>query len=278
MIETKRKIKKKEVLLPIINMMVGILIISPILYALGVSLMEPGQVFEYPPKIIPRSFYIQNYKDVLRSVPIIRYLFNSMVVSVAVTAGQVVMASLAAYTFSFFEFKGKSLLFVIILSTMMIPWEATIIANYLTISAWGWLDTYQAFIVPYLTTAMGIFLMRQYYLTLPKELQEAATIDGCGSFRFFTSIVIPLSKPAVGSLGVYAFLSIWNQYLWPLLITNNDTMRTVQIGITRLQDAEAQAFGVVMAGIMWVLLPSILVFILGQKQLLSGMTSGAVKG
>ena len=120
--------------------------------------------------------------------------------------------------------------------------------------------------------------MRQYYLTLPKELQEAATIDGCGSFRFFTSIVIPLSKPAVGSLGVYAFLSIWNQYLWPLLITNNDTMRTVQIGITRLQDAEAQAFGVVMAGIMWVLLPSILVFILGQKQLLSGMTSGAVKG
>ncbi len=199
-------------------------------------------------------------------------------VSVSVTIGQVIIGSLAAYAFSFFEFRGKNILFIVVLSTMMIPWEATIIANYLTISSWGWLDTYQSMIVPYLTTAMGIFLMRQYYLTLPKELQEAATIDGCGSFKFFTSIVVPLSKPAVGSLSIYAFLSVWNQYLWPLLVTNDDTMRTVQIGITRLQDAESQAFGVIMAGIMWVLLPSILVFVLGQKQLLAGMTSGAVKG
>lgn len=273
-----RKIKKKDIILPIINIIVGILIISPILYALSVSLMKQGQIFEYPPKLIPRSLYFQNYKDVLRAVPIIRYLFNSTVISISVTAGQIFTASLSAYAFSFFDFKGKNFLFMVVLSTMMIPWEATIISNYLTISSWGWLDTYQAFMVPYLTTAMGIFLMRQYYLTLPKELQEAATIDGCGSFKFLTKIVIPLSKPAVGSLGVYAFLSIWNQYLWPLLITNNDTMRTVQIGIARLKDAEAQSFGLIMAGIMWVLLPSILVFVLGQKQLLSGMTSGAVKG
>lgn len=121
-------------------------------------------------------------------------------------------------------------------------------------------------------------MMRQYYLTIPRELREASIIDGCSSFKFFTKVVIPLSRPIVGALGIYVFLSTWNQYMWPLLTTNDKNMRTVQIGISMLQFSEAQAYGVIMAGIVMILIPSIVIFIIGQEQLVKGMTSGAIKG
>lgn len=267
-----------KLILYVINIVLGLIIISPIIYALLISLMKSDQIFQYPPVLMPKSFYLGNYKEALKSAPIIRFILNSLLVSSCVTFGQVITASLASYSFSFFEFKGKNALFLVVLCTLMIPGEATIIANYLTVGSWGWLDSYTVLIVPYLTSAMGIFLMRQYFLTLPRDLYEAAIIDGCGNFKFFISIVLPISKPAVGSLGVYTFLNTWNQYMWPLLVTNKAKMRTVQIGISMLQFSETQAFGMVMSGIILILIPSILIFIIGQKQLIEGITSGAVKG
>ncbi|MCY6957698.1 carbohydrate ABC transporter permease [Clostridium brassicae] len=260
-----------------LNIMISILILGPILYTLGVSFMTPEQIFEYPPRFIPRSLYIKNYKEALEIAPIGRFIFNSFIMSVAITAGQIITGMLAAYAFSFMEFKGKKILFIVILSTLMIPGQAVIIANYLTISSLGLLDTFRALILPYLTSALGIFLFRQFFLSIPKELYEAAVIDGCGNFRFLISIVIPLSKPAIGSLGIYTFLHAWNMYMWPLLTTNRDGMRTVQIGISMLENVDSQAFGPVMAGIIMIILPSIIAFILGQKQLIEGLTAGSVK-
>ena len=161
---------------------------------------------------------------------------------------------------------------------MMVPAEATIIANYLSISSLGWLDTYQALILPYLTSAMGIFLLRQNYLTFAKELHEAARLDGCSNARFLASIVVPLSRPALGALGAYVFLNTWNQYMWPLLVTNTSAYRTVQIGISMLYDIDAEALGLMMAGVVIVIVPSLSIFIFMQKQLINGLMAGAVKG
>ncbi|AKN32025.1 ABC transporter permease [Clostridium carboxidivorans P7] len=267
-----------RVLLYVVNVVFALMAVAPLLYALLISIMPPEQIFSFPPKLIPKSFYIQNYVDALNTAPVIKFIVNSFVVSLLVTFGQIITSCMAAFTFSFFNFKGKNILFVLMLATMMIPAEAIMISNYLTVGSFGWLDSYKALVVPYLSSAMGIFMMRQYYLTLPKELYEAAKIDGCSSLKFLIKIVMPMSKPIVGSLGVYTFLVTWNQYLWPLLVTSKDSSRTVQIGISMLQFSENQSFGLIMAGIVMVILPSILIFIFGQKQLVEGMTSGAVKG
>jgi sn-glycerol 3-phosphate transport system permease protein len=270
--------KKYNVVLLISNLILGILIISPILYALSVTFMTSDQIFSMPPKLLPRSFYIGNYKAVFDTVPIFRFILNSLIVSITVTAGQILTSSLSAYAFSYYEFKGKKILFMITIATIMIPGEAIIISNYLTIGSLKLIDTYTGLVLPYLTSAMGIFMMRQFFLTVPKELREASIIDGCTGFQFLTKILMPISRPIIGSLGIYIFLSSWNQYMWPLLITSKAEMRTVQIGMSMLQSAEAQSFGMMLAGIIIIIIPSIFIFIIGQKQLIDGMTKGSVKG
>jgi len=253
-------------------------VLLPLLYVLSISFMKPDEIFVSPRQWLPSSLYLGNYEAALQAAPLFTFIQNSFIVSFFVTIGQIIVCSLAAFAFAHFRMKGQALLFFLVLATMMIPGEAIILANYMNIAAWGWMDSYKGLIIPFLTSAMGIFLMRQSFLTLPKELYESARMDGCGNFRYFLQIVMPLSRPAIGSLGVYTFLMTWNQYMWPLLITNQDSMRTVQIGVSMLQNEESQSFGVIMAGIILVLIPSILIFIVGQKQLVSGITSGSVKG
>ncbi|CUM83413.1 carbohydrate ABC transporter permease [Turicibacter sanguinis] len=270
--------KKNRVILTIVNLVVGVIIIGPLLYAVSLSFMTPGEISQYPPKLVPSKVTLENYHTAINSVPLFRFIVNSFVVSILVTIGQVFTASLASFAFAFYDFKGKKLLFLMVLSTMMIPGETTIISNFLTVSSWGWTDSLQVLIVPFLTSAMGIFLIRQFYLTLPKDLIEAARIDGCTNFMFLIKILIPISKPAIASLSIYTFISTWNQYLWPLLTINNGNNRTVQIGISMLQFAEGSNYGVVLAGAVLILIPSILVFSLGQKSLVQGMTAGSVKG
>ncbi|MEF2888960.1 ABC transporter permease subunit [Turicibacter sanguinis] len=270
--------KKNRVILTIVNLVVGVIIIGPLLYAVSLSFMTPGEISQYPPKLVPSKVTLENYHTAINSVPLFRFIVNSFVVSILVTIGQVFTASLASFAFAFYDFKGKKLLFLMVLSTMMIPGETTIISNFLTVSSWGWIDSLQVLIVPFLTSAMGIFLIRQFYLTLPKDLIEAARIDGCTNFMFLIKILIPISKPAIASLSIYTFISTWNQYLWPLLTINNGNNRTVQIGISMLQFAEGSNYGVVLAGAVLILIPSILVFSLGQKSLVQGMTAGSVKG
>jgi sn-glycerol 3-phosphate transport system permease protein len=258
--------------------LVAIIVVFPLWSAFTISMLSDAEVATYPPLLAPTTLHLTNFARALEQAPLLRYLFNSVVQSSLVMVGQLVTASLAAYAFAFIDFKGRNIMFLVFLSTLMIPWEATIIPNYLTVRSLGWTDTFAGLTVPFLATAFGTFLLRQFFLTIPRELQDAATIDGCSSLRFLITIVLPLARPALGTLAVYSFLQTYNQYLWPLLITNDQQMRTVQIGITLLQDEERFMFNTVMAGVVLVLLPTFLLFIVGNRQLIRGLTAGAVKG
>lgn len=268
----------RNTLLYLLLTLVAVIVIFPLWSALTISMLDDVEVASYPPRLAPTSLHLTNFVRALEQAPLLRYLFNSIVQSSIVMVGQLVTASLAAYAFAFIDFKGRNLMFLVFLSTLMIPWEATIIPNYLTVRSLGWTDTYLGLTVPFLATAFGTFLLRQFFLTIPRELQDAATIDGCGSLRFLITIVLPLARPALGTLAVYSFLQTYNQYLWPLLITNDQQMRTVQIGIALLQDEERFMFNTVMAGVVLVLLPTFALFIAGNRQLIRGLTAGAVKG
>lgn len=272
------KVKPQKVIFFCINLVMCLVIIMPIFYALCLSLMPPAQLYDYPPPVIPETLYFENYTTALKLAPIFRFIVNSFLVSVTCTAGQLLTGALAGYSFAMLQFKGKKALFFVMLSTMMIPGQAIIIANYLTISRMGLINTYGALILPYLTSAFCVFNMRQAFLQLPSELNEAAIVDGCTSLQFFVKVGLPLVKPSLGALGVYTFLNVWNQYLWPLLVTDSKNLRTVQIGLGMLQDADSNAVGPIMAGVVLILIPSISVFIFGQKQLIEGLTAGAVKG
>lgn len=256
----------------------SLIILFPVLYALIISFETAAESVSYPPTFIPSQLHWASYQKALDTAPVLRFIINSFIVAVFVTIGQLITSSLAAYAFSFLDFPGRNYIFYLFLSTMMIPWEVTIIPNYFTIKELGWLDSYQGLSVPFLATAFGTFLLRQSFMTLPRQLFEAAKIDGCGHFRFFLTMVLPLSRPALGTLAVYAFLMTYNQYLWPLLITNSDKMRTVQIGLAMLQWDQAIAWNSMMAGVILVSAPTLLLLILGQKQLIRGLTAGSIKG
>lgn len=254
------------------------LVLYPIFYTFSSALMTPEEASAYPPHMLPGSFYLGSIFAVFDLVPIAKFVTNSLIVSVIIMLGQLVTSAMAAYAFANIRFKGKSVIFALFMATMMIPWEVTIIPNYLTVKKWDWLDSLQGLTVPFLATAFGTFLLRQFFLQLPKELFEAARIDGCGHIRIFWRIVLPLGRPALATLAVYAFLNAWNMYLWPLLITNSEEMRTAQIGIAMLQFEELTVWNLVLAGATIVLLPSLLLLVLGLKQLVRGLTAGAVKG
>ncbi|MFV0411971.1 MAG: carbohydrate ABC transporter permease [Oscillospiraceae bacterium] len=260
------------------KLLVGLLIISPVLLGLSLSFMSASELASIPPHFLPSMPTSNAYQKVLASVPIFRFMANSFLVCGVVIAGQVITCSMAAYSFSFFQFKGRKILFMVVLSTMMIPADAIIISNYLTISQWRLNDTYFALVLPYLTSAMGIFLMRQSFLTIPKEIKEASLLEGCSELRFLLRIAMPISIPSVAALGVYVFIQTYNQFLWPLLVTNTQNMRTVQIGMDMLKNAEATDYSVVLAGAVIILVPVIFVFIFGQRYLVKGMTAGGVKG
>jgi len=258
--------------------LLALFVLGPLLYLLAQSFMTPAEAGQYPPKLLPSGLYTGGLKNAIETVPIFGFIVNSFVLAIAIMVLQVLTAALAAYAFVYIRFSGSRFWFALFISTMMIPWEVTIIPNYLTVKSWGWLDSFQGLIVPFAASAFGVFLLRQFFLQLPRELFEAARIDGCGHFRHFVSVVLPLSGPAAASLAVYVFLNGWNQYLWPLLITSSDAMRTVQIGIAMLQFEELTSWNLVLCGVALVLVPSLVLLALGLKPLVRGITAGAVKG
>lgn len=260
------------------NIVLTVVVLLPLLYAVSVALMPSSELFTTELNLIPKHPTLSNFKDALVKVPLVRFVLNSFLVAGLITIGQIISCSLAAFSFSFLEYKGKNVLFMLVMATMMIPGEATIISNYLTVSHLGMLDSYPVLIIPYLTSAMGIFLFRQFYLTFPISLYESAKIDGCKNLRFIVQILLPLTKSAIGAMAVYTFINAWNMYMWPLLVTGSDKMRTVQIGIGMLDSVDSQSITLMIAGVVMIILPSISIFIVGQKQLIKGMFSGAVKG
>ena len=274
----KRKKTAKKILLVAVNTVVALFILLPLLYAVSIAFMPSSDLYTMSMNLIPTHPTLDNFREALTKVPLVRFVLNSFMVAGLITFGQVISCSLAAFSFSFLEFKGKNVLFMIVMATMMIPGEATIISNYLTVSSWGWLNSYRVLIIPYLTSAMGIFLFRQFYMSFPKALYEAAMLDGCSNLRFILTILMPLTKSGIGAMVVYTFINAWNMYMWPLLVNGSNEMRTVQIGISMLNSIDAQSITMMIAGVVMIIIPSISIFIIGQKQLIRGMFSGAVKG
>lgn len=274
----KKRRKFQKYGLVILNIMAALVILLPLLYAISIAFMPSSELFTTELNILPNNPTIENFRQAMTRIPLQKFIINSFIVAGFITIGQIISCSLAAFSFSFLHFRGKNILFMIVMATMMIPGEATIISNYLTVSGWGWLESYKVLIVPYLTSAMGIFLFRQFYLAFPMAVYESAKIDGCSNLGFIFRMLIPLTKPAIGAMAVYTFINAWNMYMWPLLVTGSNDFRTVQIGIGMLESVDAQSLTLMVAGVVMIIVPSILIFILGQKQLIRGMFSGAVKG
>jgi ABC-type glycerol-3-phosphate transport system permease component len=255
------------------------IVLFPLFFSLSISLQ--GETIA--PTLLPDFSKLDwsSFGDAFKREPNLgRWIINSFVVATSVTVGQVVTSSLAAYALANLNFPGKNIFFFIFLGTLMIPWESTIIPNFLTISSWGWKDSYQGLIFPFLATGFGIFLLRQYFMTIPRDLYEAAVMDGCGRTRYLWSILLPLSRPAIATLAVYAFLNTWNQFYWPLIATDSPEWRTTQVGITAFKSgaSELNVYNLQMAATIIVMLPTIILLILGQRQLVRGLTAGALKG
>ena len=260
------------------NVVFAIIVLLPLLYAISIALMPSNELFTTELNLVPKHPTLRNFSEALTTVPLLRFIVSWCLVAGTITFGQIISCSLAAFAFSFLEFPGQGILFALVMAAMMVPGEATIISNYLTVAGWGMLDSYPVLIIPYLTSAMGIFLFRQFYMSFPKSLYESAKLDGCSNLCFIVKILIPLTKSAIGAMAVYTFINAWNMYMWPLLVTGSNRMRTVQIGISMLDSVDSQSITLMIAGVVMIIIPSISIFIIGQKQLIRGMFSGAVKG
>lgn len=261
-----------------ILVVVAAIVLFPIVITVVNSLLQPDQITARPPTLFPTKPDWSSYSTAFGDGHLGLYLRNSFLVAGLITAGQVATAVLAAYAFSFLRFPLRNTLFVVFLSTLMVPFEVTILTNRHTIVSLGWYDSYQGLVVPFLATGFGAFLLRQAFLQVPKDLQDAAALDGYGHWKFMTRVVVPLCRPAIGALAVFSFLSAWNQYLWPLIVTDNDAVRTVQIGLRQLRATSIDQINVTFAGTILAAIPIFVLLIVFQKQLVRGLTAGAVKG
>ncbi|MEH1015994.1 carbohydrate ABC transporter permease [Micromonospora sp. CPCC 206060] len=255
-------------------------VLFPVYYAFAGSVMGPGDLASYPPALIPSGLHWRNFTDVFTTVPLGRFYLNSAVQAGVITLAQVVTSILAAYAFAFLRMPARAATFALFLATLMVPWETIIIPNYLAISDWGLTRgglTYLGLVLPFLASAFGTFLLRQAFLQFPTELRDAAVIDGCGHWRLLWRVIVPLSKPSIAAVGVYVFLSAWNQYFWPLILIRDTEYQTLQIGISQLNDAEAAQPGLILAGVALSLLPTLAVVIFGQRYIVRGLTAGALR-
>lgn len=250
----------------------------PFLWMISTSLKHNADVFVYPPVWIPDPPLWENYRHVMQLLPFGRYLINTTFVATVVTFLEVLTSSLAAYAFARVEFPGRDRLFLIYLATLMIPGQVTIIPNFLVVSALGWNNTYLALIIPAAFSAFGTFLLRQFFLSIPSELEQAARIDGCGYFGIYRHIILPLSGPALATLTIFVFMAQWNAFLWPLIVTNSESLRTLTVGLSYFRDEAASQFNYLMAGTVMNVVPILLVYITLQRYFVRGIALTGITG
>jgi ABC-type glycerol-3-phosphate transport system permease component len=259
--------------------LVGVIMVGPLYWLLSSSLKETSQIYTWPPVWIPSDLRIANYLNAWNSAPFADFYLNSAVTTITGTVLEVANAVLTAYAFTFLRFPGKRVLFVVLLGAMMVPGHVTLLPNYLTVSELGWINTYQGIIVPGVASAFGAFLLRQHMLTLPGELVEAARVDGAGHLRTLWSVILPLSRPMLVTVTIVSLVSKWNDFIWPLIVTNTPSMRTLPVGLLLLKSQESYTnWGAVMAATVFVVLPVLVVFFFAQRHIVAGLTQGAVKG
>ena len=239
--------------------------VIPFIWMISTSLKVIGEVFAYPPQWIPATPKWSNYVELFEVMPFQRYFVNTLYISLADTALELTTCSLAAYAFARLEFPGRDKLFLMYLATMMIPGQVTLIPRFIIMRYLDWIDTYRALIIPAAFSAFGTFLVRQYFLTLPFELDDAARIDGCSSFGIYWRVILPLATPILATLAIIAFMSRWNDLLWPLVIINSAEKRTLTVGLAAFVGEYSTNWPALMAGTTLSILPILTVYVLGQN-------------
>jgi multiple sugar transport system permease protein len=231
-----------------------------------------------PPYLFPNQFVFKNYSIAWAAAPFLRYYLNTTIVAVVVIAARIVFSGMAAYVFAFLKFPGRSLLFLIFLGTMMIPFQATVIPAYLIVRDLHWFNTYQGLIAPRMVDAFSIFLLRQAFISIPVDYIDAARLDGCSHWNVFWKIVLPMSRASVVTMSMFSFLFVWNDYLWPLLVANQENMRTIQLGLVIFSGRYQVEWTYMMAGTVTAILFPILLFLFAQRQFISGLVRSGLKG
>ena len=264
----------------IILIVVSFIFVLPLILAFTMSLQPPQAVFSFPPKILPVGIHLQNYVDAFKIVPFGRLFLNSTIVAIMITAGKLITGTLAGYAFANFKFFGKSFTFSFLFATLFLPAELIMIVPLFSLMAkFGWVNTYWALTIPFMASATNTFLLRQHFRMIPKELEDSAKIDGAGPMAYFIKILLPLSKSMIGGVSIINFIYAWNFYLWPLIITMEDKMKTVQVGVKMLIDAEgASNWGIIMAGTVAAVIPTLIVFFLLQPLFVKSLTRAGIKG
>jgi multiple sugar transport system permease protein len=265
-----------RVLLQIGLLLGAIIMLTPFLVMLLVSLV-PTTAF-LARDFSPENFTLANYFATFEQVPFARFYFNSAFVTVSVTVLQILIASLAAFAFARLRFRGRELIFLFYLATLMIPFPVTLIPNFLIVRNLGWYNTYWALIVPGLFSVFSVFLLRQYYRGIPIDLDEAARMDGASSWRIWAQVIVPLSGPVLATLAIFVFQGTWNDFLWPLVVTSSESMRTIPVGLAAFVGQYSTAWGQLMAGSVIALLPVLIIYVLGQNWFVKGITLSGMGG
>jgi multiple sugar transport system permease protein len=267
----------KKIIEHLIVYVLALLVIAPFIWMILTSFKDMSEIYVYPPKWLPEKFNFDNYIKAFTAAPFGKYYFNSLFVAFAVTLGQLITCSMAAFAFARLKFRGRDILFYIFLATMMIPYNVTMIPSFMVLYWLGWIDTYYALIVPGLASAFGTFLLRQFFMTIPRELEEAAYIDGASRFQVLRRIIVPLAKPALATLAIFTFMGVFNDFIWALIVINSEQMQTVQLGLAIFRDRYLTEWDLLMAGSVTAVMPILIVFFFAQKYFIKGITLSGLK-
>lgn len=261
--------------------LLGVTTLFPLVWMLLTSLKAPGADISDPGSMFAVSWDLRNYRRVFDETPLLRNLLNSFFVTVSITLGQLFTSSLAAYAFARMRFFGRDRIFLGYLTTLMVPGTVTMIPVFLILRSFGWVDTYAALIVPGLFSAYGTFLLRQFFLSLPRDLEEAAMLDGCGHWGIYCHVILPLSRNALLTLGILTYMGSWKALMWPLIVSHSEQLFTLPVALSRFNESTSGGsveWTMLMAGSVVMILPMLLVFLSGQRFFLKGLLVGAVKG
>jgi multiple sugar transport system permease protein len=256
---------------------VGVLFMLPFVWSISTSLKSMSELFSVRPNLIPEKLRWDNYQAVFDNAPFMRFYINSVIVTIGRTVGQVAIASLAGFAFAQLRFPGRGVIFVALLAGLMVPDQVLIVPRFVIMREFGWFDTYQGLIVPLIFSSFGVFLLRQYFLGIPRDFHEAAKLEGANPFQIYRDIYLPLARPALAAFGFLALLSSWNEFFWALTVTNQTEMRVLPVGIALFQGQYFTNNAIVMAAANMATFPLLLVFIIFQKQLVEGVALSGLK-
>jgi multiple sugar transport system permease protein len=262
----------------VVALAVLVVMAGPVLWMISTSLKSPGDALAIPPHLIPSHWRLANYVDVFRRVDFARFLLNSFVVSSVVTVAALLFHSMAGYSLARLRYPGRDVIFVGILATLMVPFTVILIPLFIVVDNFGWVDSYKGLIIPMIPHAFGIFLLRQFYLSIPRGLEEAAQIDGASLFRVYWTVVLPLSRPVLAALGIFFFLANWNNFLWPLVVAQSQGHWVIQIGIQHFAGEHSTDYNLIMAASAVAALPTLALFFVLQRRLIEGIKMTGLKG